>query len=157
MQNKTQTKLVSGLIAAICVVGFAETLEATPEGSQRLRGLGDRVFAVHVIELTGNIGPWEFDNCYFFEADGTWIDPDFPDPSFIVPGTWGQDSTGAKTSYGASAEFPDLGYRLEQEGMVTPSHGKGTLQLEAYSTFFIEGQPFLEFLSVGNEVEDCPF
>ena len=58
---------------------------------------------------------------------------------------------------GASAEFPDLGYRLEQEGMVTPSHGKGTLQLEAYSTFFIEGQPFLEFLSVGNEVENCPF
>ena len=155
MENNIHTKLASWLIAAICVVGTVETLEATPEGSQRLRGLGDRVFAVHVTELTGNIGPLEFDNCYFFEANGTWIDPGFLDPSFVVPGTWGQDSNGAKTSYGASAEF-DI-FRLEQQGMVTPAHGAGTLQIEAYSTVFVEGQAFLEFLSVGNEVEDCPF
>jgi len=115
------------------------------------------VFAVHVNELTGNFGPWEFDNCYIFVADGTWLDPLFLDPDFIVPGTWQQDSVGAKTSYGALAEFPDLGYRLEQEGIVTPARGSGTLQIEAYSIFYEEGVALLEFLAIGNEVDECPY
>jgi len=157
VQNKANMTIALGLSAAIGIFGIVDTLEASPEGSQRLRGLGDRVFAVHVTELTGNVGPWEFDNCYFFEADGTWIDPGFLAPDFIIPGTWNQDSTGARTSYSASAEFPDLGYRLDQEGMVTPADGAGTLQFEAYSTFFVNGEAFLEFLSVGNEVDECPF
>jgi len=152
VNNTVQRKLATGLIAAMCVVGFVGTLDAAPEGSQRLRGLGDRVFAVHVVELTGNLGPWEFDNCYFFEGDGTWIDPGFP-----APGSWGQHSTGARTSYSASAEVPELGYRLDQQGDVTPAHGKGTLQIEAISTFFVEGEKFLEFLSVGEEVDTCPY
>lgn len=157
MSYVKRNRIAAGLAAVTCILGMMGTLNAAPEGSQRLRGLGDRVFAVHVVELTGNIGPLEFDNCYFFLANGTWIDPGFLAPDFIVPGTWGQYSTGAKTSYGASAEFADLGYRLEQEGNVTPARGKGTLQLEAVSTFFVEGAPFLEFLSIGEEVEACPY
>ena len=157
MNKTTHLKLAVGLAATLGILGFVGTLSAAPEGSQHLRGLGDRVFAVHVVELTGNIGPLEFDNCYFFEADGTWIDPGFLDPEFIVPGTWGQHSTGARTSYSAGAEFPPLGYRLDQQGDVTPARGTGILQLEAISTFFIEGEAFLEFLSVGGEVDACPF
>jgi len=157
MQNKLHTIAAIGLLAGICLIGAMESLQAKPDGSQRLRGLGDRVFAVHVNELTGNLGPWEFDNCYIFEADGTFLDPLFLDPSFIVPGTWEQHSNGAKTTYSATAEFAELGYLLEQQGMVTPAHGSGTLQIEAYSAFFEEGQLFLEFLAIGNEVDECPY
>lgn len=157
MQLRIHTVAAIGLVAGFCLFGTIEPLQADPDGSQRLRGLGDRVFAVHVNELTGNLGPWEFDNCYIFQADGTWLDPLFLAPDFIVPGSWQQHSVGAKTTYSAIAEFPDLGYLLEQEGIVTPARGRGTLQIEAYSVFFEDGVAFLEFLAIGNEVDECPY
>ncbi len=117
------------------------------------------MFAVHVEQVGGPpVGPPEFDNCYFFLADGTWIDPAFP------PGTWTQHSLGAATTYTGEAEFVIPGVisaTLVQEGTVTPANGGGVLQLEAYSTAnlqFGSEDPFdTFFLSKGQEVDVCPF
>jgi hypothetical protein len=120
--------------------------------------LGGRTFAVHVTNLgTGD----EFENCYIFEEDGTWIDPPFP-----VPGTWVQHTNGASTTYTAEAYFeflPFVAALLIQEGKVTPAGGKGVLQFEATTRvtgFFldVEGQEVKiddTFLSVGMQDNDC--
>ena len=72
-------------------------------------------------------------NCYTFNDDGTWDDPEFL-PGTPVPGTWVQHSNGAKTSYTATAIFPiggGMAVQLIQTGTVTPANGGGILQLEA--------------------------
>ena len=146
--------ILNTLIAAI---GIVETVGATPDGSQRLRGLGDRVFFVEVEVVASVLDDLPvgmvFPNCYFFEADGTWVDPAFPNPETPVPGTWMQHSKGAATTYTASA---DVGILLWQEGTITPAHGGGVLQLEAFSTVFFGDFALAEGGSVGAEVDECP-
>jgi len=157
MNNKTLIAAVTGLIINLGIAGSAS---ADPDESQRLRGLGGRVFLVEVHDLYEDVF---FPNCYTFYADGTWDDPAFP-----VLGAWNQDSVGAKTSYTADAlaEDFDIGILvdllLEQVGQVTPARGSGTLQLTAYSKaifvdFMGEGDLVIgEFVSVGHEVDECP-
>ena len=153
MKNKALMTMIGGLIVAVGFFGIVETAEAEPDGSQRLRGLGDRVFFVNVEVLESGLPPEVlpvgamFPNCYFFVAGGTWNDPGFP-----VLGTWMQHSNGAKTSYTASADAGE-GFAIVQEGWVTPANGGGILQLVAISTIDLFG---LEFLSVGYEVDECP-
>ena len=96
---------------------------------------------------------FKFSNCYFFEPDGTWVDPAFPRPEAFVAGSWMQHSTGARTSYTASI---DAGVVLIQNGTITPANGSGLLQLEALSTVFFGDAVLAEFLSVGSEVDECP-
>lgn len=128
-----------------------------PTESQRLRGLGGRVFAVSVEEVSPP-GPG-FDNCYTFLANGTFVDPLFPAPPG-VPGTWTQHSVGAATTYTATAEFQIPGggplVTLVQEGTVTPAPGRGILQLEANTTVFVGEAPTFVFFSRGQEVDVCP-
>jgi len=155
MKNKLYLTIIITLIAAI---GFVETVGATPDGSQRLRGLGGRVFLVEVEVVASNLEELPvgtmFPNCYFFEADGTWVDPAFPNTETPVPGTWTQHSNGAKTTYTAIAE---VGIVLWQEGMITPAQGTGVLQLEAYSSvLFGPDYSLADFVSVGSEVDECP-
>ena len=154
MKNKLYLTIIITLIAAI---GIVETVGATPDGSQRLRGLGGRVFLVEVEVVASVLAELPvgtvFPNCYFFEADGTWLDPAFPNPETPVPGTWMQHSNGAKTTYTASA---DAGILLWQEGTITPAHGTGVLQLEAFSTVFFGDFALADFVSVGSEVDECP-
>lgn len=148
-------------ISTLGVTGLVGTAGAAPDDSQRLRGLGDRVFHVTVEVTVDVFGIFEglfgapvgttFPNCYIFaaepDADGNnWFESAFP-----TVGTWTQYSVGAATDY-----FVDLG-DLMQEGRVTPARGKGVLQLEA--TTGIPG--VLEFYSVGqeifgSEITDCP-
>jgi hypothetical protein len=52
MKINTHTVLISGLFVVIGFFGFVETVEADPEGSQRLRGMGGRMFAVDVKDLS---------------------------------------------------------------------------------------------------------
>ena len=165
MRSKAYLTTIIALIATFGVIGVVETVGAAPDGSQHLRGLGGRVFLVEVHDLFEDVF---FDNCYSFNADGIWNDPLFP-----ALGSWNQDSNGAKTSYTgeALAEAINLGSEempfivdllIEQVGKVTPAKGKGTLQLTAFSqVFFVEfdgGGDLLvgEFVSVGNEVDECP-
>jgi hypothetical protein len=151
--------ILTVVIATIVSFGIAGSAGADPDGSQRLRGLGGRVFAVNVYDVFADV---YFDNCYTFYADGTWDDPGFPEL-----GNWIQDSNGAKTGYSASAFVEDLdigapflvNILLEQQGMVTPARGRGNLQLWAFSEAFSEelGGLIGQFESVGYEVEECPF
>ena len=151
------------LIVTFGVVGLVKNVAATPDGSQRLRGLGERTFAVEVTDLTDGR---TFNNCYTFNEDGSWIDPMFLDPDFILPGTWEQDSTGAKTSYTATAwavlEDEGIGILLTQVGTVTPAKGGGILQLDADNTVDITDpdDPTVIFVtfylkSVGYQDDEC--
>lgn len=154
MKNKLYLTIIIALIAAI---GIVETVWAVPDGSQRLRGLGGRVFLVEVEVVASVLDEIPvglvFPNCYFFDADGTWVDPAFPDPASPVPGMWMQHSTGAKTTYTA---YADVGIVLWQDGAITPARGTGVLQLEAFSTVFFGDFPLADFVSVGSEVDACP-
>jgi hypothetical protein len=146
---------IGTLLAFVGALGLIETVGADPDGSQRLRGLGGRTFFVEVYDVFADE---YFDNCYTFNADGTWIDPVFPEI-----GNWVQHSVGAKTSYSAEAYEDDyfLGFPLllVQEGDVTPARGRGVLQLKAYSQaiFFFGASELVigEFESVGYEVDSC--
>ena len=154
MKSRSYLTGVSVLIAAI---GFINTAKAAPDESQRLRGLGDRVFLVEVEVVASFIPDFSvgdrFPNCYFFDADGTWVDPAFPRPENPVPGSWIQHSVGAKTTYTA---FAEVGILLWQEGTVTPAQGRGVLQLEAHTAVFFGDFALAEFVSVGSEVDECP-
>lgn len=157
MRIKACTTAFMLLIATFGPDGFIETASAVPDDSQRLRGLGGRTFAVEVTNLTdGSI----FQNCYVFDEDGTWSEPLFP-----VPGTWMQNSIGAKTTYSASALLDiggGLGVLLEQHGTVTPAGGTGVLQIEAFSSasvIVIADSSLIaalgDFYSVGQQDNDC--
>jgi hypothetical protein len=147
--------LLTAFIGTIIILGIAGSAMATPDGSQRLRGMEGRVFFVSVEVVSSILGDdlpvgTVFPNCYFFDADGVWFDPGFP-----ALGSWTQDSNGAKTSYTASANDGG-GLQLDQVGTVTPGHGNGVLQFEAFSTLLIPGLVLAEFVSVGAEVDECP-
>lgn len=83
-----------------------------------------------------------------------------------APGTWVQDSVGAKTTYTAEAVFeilPFVSATLIQEGVVTPALGRGILQFEAitrvFGFFLDENGERVDFddtfLSVGMQNNDC--
>lgn len=155
---KRQLKMLAS-ISAIAAIGIVGTSWADPDGSQRLRGMGDRVFLV-TVELTADpsgafpapIGT-TFPNCYVFAAEpdddgNNWFETLFPD----TKGVWYQNSTGAKTSYSVTAMTVD-GIPITQWGHVTPARGKGVLQFVADS-FAFPGAPFeVAFLSVGEEID----
>ena len=154
MFRKALFAAVTGTIISFGIIGSAG---ADPDGSQRNRGLGGRVFLVNVEVVASVLEELPvgtmFPNCYFFEPDGTWVDPAFPNPDTPVPGTWMQHSNGATTTYTASSE---VGIVLWQEGSVTPAKGRGVLQLEAFSILWFGDFALAEFVSVGSEVDECP-
>ena len=151
----------AGAFAALLALGagtLAATslpVEASPSESQRLRGLEGRTFAVHteVIDVP-NIPP-VFDNCYTFGADGTFINPLFPDfdTTEVVPGTLSQQSTGARTTF--VAEVPLGPVLLRTEGTVTPAQGGGVLQITAVSEVFVAGSSIGTTVEAGAESTDC--
>jgi hypothetical protein len=154
---KFQKRAVAALVFAIFTIGAVESLLATPDGSQRLRGLEGRTFEVMVMQFLDGELIGTFKNCYAFQADGVWNDPLFP-----VPGSWEQHTNGASTTYSGEAYYidDDLEAILLQEGSVTPAEGSGVLQLQATSeaviTFF--DPPFVivfDYLSVGFQNDDC--
>lgn len=144
---------LAGLVASVAAGG---TAGATPDGSQLLRGLGDRSFAVEVTvteSVDGGFGYEEgtvFENCYSFGADGTFVDPLFPSA-----GSWEQHSNGAKTSYTAFASV-DVGFTVdfEQHGTVRPVPSS-TLRLEADTHVTSSIGVSASFHSVGMAVDAC--
>ena len=160
--EENRMKVTHCIIATMGLFSFAASAVADPEDSQKLRGLGGRSFAVEVTDLMQIPGPNNpFQNCYTFNADGSWDDPLFP-----VPGVWNQDSTGAATSYTATAILPIGGgaaVLLTQVGTVTPANGRGTLQLDAFNTvdIVLESDPeavlqaITTLISVGAQDDTC--
>lgn len=146
------TRLLAPILGAALMVASAGTATAAPDGPQRLRGMDGRSFEVEVSLPDGTFFAF---NCYTFDADGTWIDPKFPDPDSSVAGTWEQDGVGATTSYRASASAFGGFVTIEQTGRVTPAGGRSVLQLEAMSTVTVGGEIFATLESVGQEVDSC--
>ena len=165
-KKENDMKVTACFIATMVLLGLTSSAVADPEDSQRLRGLGGRSFAVEVTDLMIPLGPGNpFTNCYTFNPDGSWDDPLFL-PGAPVPGTWNQDSTGAATSYTATAIAPiggGLAVLLTQVGTVTPANGAGTLQLDAFNTVDIVLEndpeivvfPLTTLTSVGAQDDTC--
>ena len=156
MRNKAYLALLIAMVTAGGVIGLVETVGATPNDSQRLRGLGERVFLVDVDVVIDEMVVESFVNCYFFDADGVWYET-----GGTPLGTWVQHSNGASTTYSVVADTGEVG-RLLQDGQVSPAGGKGVLQLEAVSTLPDLEVPFdLKFISKGAEIDEslvylCP-
>jgi len=143
--------------------GFAGSVGAESDESQRLRGMAERVFRATVEVTRDDLGIFElsfgapdgttFTNCYIFAADANDLGNNWFETAFPTEGNWHQGSVGAKTS-----QLVTNPGGFEQLGQVTPAGGKGILQLEALSSLGFLG---LEFASVGFEVHgsdinDCP-
>lgn len=156
MRTKAYSALFIALITATSMIGLVETVGATPEDSQRLRGLAGRVFLVDVDVVIDGITVDSFVNCYFFEPEGVWFET-----GGTPLGEWVQHSNGASTTYSVIADTGTVG-RLLQDGHVSPAGGKGVLQLEAVSTLPDLVLPFdLKFISIGAEIDEslvylCP-
>lgn len=169
MKNKIQVVVAAALIAVIGAFGVIESLQAAPEESQRLRGMEGRGFLVEgfILDENGDVigeNPPGGTYCYFFNSGAEWIDERW----IGGPGTWGQNSVGAATSYSASAAVelePGVFLALDQNGHVSPANGRGVLQLEAVTDILVNvydedgnlAAQFLLFqlLTVGHEVPDC--
>lgn len=156
------TRLVTiiAVTATLGLTGPVATVEADPDGPQRLRGLADRVFLVDVDTFVFGEIVDEFVNCYFFEserdAEGNTI---WFEAGGTPLGSWEQHSTGASTGYSVTAEvppsddFPD-GLTLLQDGYISPAGGKGVLQLLATSRIAEFGDFPLYFISEGEEIDE---
>ena len=156
MRTRSFPALLFSLITAIGIIGMIGTVSATPNDSQRLRGLAERVFLVDVDVVVDGATVQSFVNCYFFEPDGVWFET-----GGTPLGDWVQHSNGASTTYSVVADAGTAG-RLLQNGKVSPAKGKGVLQLEAVSTLPDLMLPFdLKFISIGAEIDEslvhlCP-
>lgn len=161
MKKKMNVGIVVTLMAAIGTFGVIDSLQAAPDGSQRLRGMEGRAFLVEgfILDEDGNVvgeNPPGGSYCYIFNPGGEWDDQRFP-----VTGTWEQQSVGAATPYTATASFlfPFGFVELFQEGHVTPAKGKGVLQLEATTEIYLEPFGLVQvLLTIGHEIDanDCP-
>ena len=156
MRTKVYLPLLIALVTAGGMIGLVGTVGATPNESQRLRGLAERVFLVDVDVVVDGMVVDEFVNCYFFQPNGVWFET-----GGTPLGTWVQHSNGASTTYSVIADTGTVG-RLLQDGQVSPARGKGILQLEAVSTLPDLELPFdLKFISIGAEIDEslvhlCP-
>lgn len=159
-------KYFTASISTLIGLSFIVSAMATPDNSKPLSGLADRVFAVEAEILytldpasTGPVGS-TFDNCYYFNEDGSWFDPLFPEPPGL-PGVWIQHTELPKIIYTATVPIPGAGLLLIQNGTVNPSRGNSKQRLTAYTAVFSSGVPgnglFVEVESRGRAVETCPF
>ena len=153
MRNHAWRTAIAGMLLSISVVGSV--------GAEQLSGLAGRVFAVEA-EVVFSRNPampvgLVFDNCYFFNEDGSWDDPLFPDPAAPIQGVWVQHTELPKAVYTATIDDAAPGLLLIQNGTVNPTRGKGNQRLAAYTTAFVDGELMIEIVSTGKAVETCPF
>ncbi|MGA9574515.1 MAG: hypothetical protein WBS20_11270 [Lysobacterales bacterium] len=154
--------IVASLGMTVSIVGHADN--DGPFG-----GLAGTVFVVRA-EIVASIDPdevgFEFDNCYYFDEDGIWVDPLYPVFDFDSPGAvglWVQHTDRPKISYTATVANQDEtpGMLLIQNGTVTPGPANGKkAQVVAYTTVYsIDGEnlPLVEVKSVGVGMDTCPF
>ena len=79
---------MTGLVS-LGTIGLIQTAGADPDGSQRMRGSGGRVFFIGGTYLfaADGVNSDPFQNCDYFNEDGEWVDPLFLPPPFpIFPG-----------------------------------------------------------------------
>ena len=153
------------------VLAVAALLAAAPgltdPGAGGHDGLSGRIFAVeaHVVysDDPGLPAGTVFNNCYHFNADGTWFDPLYPDLGSAVPGAWVQHADSPKIAYTATVSEaavlggPYEGLLLTQNGVVNSLQDNGQQKLLAYTIVYFAGWPFIEVESRGRSVDSCPY
>jgi hypothetical protein len=132
-------------------------------------GLAGRTFVVRA-ELRHSLDPLypagsSWDACFWFNEDGTWVDPLWPDYGIAVPGVWYQHSARPKIAYTttvpASAATFDLLYI--QRGEIWPSQESAQQKLHAYSSAWTTDPSSRETVAVyefeiwGRSVDECPY
>jgi hypothetical protein len=136
-------------------------------GAGDFEGLANRVFAVEAwvvysVDPTLPEGT-VFENCYSFNADGTWFDPLYPDLGSAVPGVWVQYAESPKILYSATVSEsavsggPYAGLLLTQNGIVNTTEDNGRQKLLAYTTVYFEGFPIIDVVANGRSVASCPY
>jgi hypothetical protein len=153
-------------VALLSVLLISASAAADP-GAGEFEGLAGLTFDV-TAEVTYSDDPalpagTVFENCYFFNEDGVWFDPLYPDFGVAIPGYWVQHSMLPKITYTATvsetaaAGGPFAGLMLTQNGVVTPGPDNGNKKLLAYTTVYFGGWPIVEVVSIGRAVDDCPY
>lgn len=149
--------------ATVLSVVFAAVPAAQATLDKVSGGLAGRIFAVDA-EVTLSLDPafpagTTFQNCYYFNEDGTWFDPLFPDFGIAVPGGWIQHTELPKISYTATVAASDetFGLTLIQSGTVGPPRGAAMQKIRAYTTVWVGALPVVEVLSNGRSVDECPY
>jgi len=159
------------ILAASLLIFAALTLSnsgiADPGAGGAFDGLAGRIFAVEakVVYSDDPLLPagTVFNNCYYFNADGSWFDPLYPDIGVAVPGYWVQHADLPKIMYTATVSESAVadgdfdGLLLTQTGVVAQSQGEGRQKLLAYTNVYFEGWPIIEVVSRGDAVEACPY
>ena len=140
------------------IFSFGITSSAAAGGS----GLAGKIFAVKA-QVVHSLNPdfpvgLTFDNCYFFNEDGSWFDPLYPELGSAVPGIWIQHDDRPWITYTATVADPSLvpGLLLIQNGRVTSRSRKQ--KLLAYTSVIVDGTLLVvEVVSKGRVVDSCPF
>ena len=157
------TAAAIGLLSTLGIIGGSIEIVSTAEASfSRLSG---QSFQVNVTNLEDG---QSFSNCYTFEEDGTWVDPQFLGPGLVFLGTWVEHSGGTTPRYTAFAKSPEIPefqlppLRLIQNGwLYADFFQRDRTRLTAYSTVVAEIDGIGDivvgnFLSRGLSVDECP-
>ena len=159
--------ILAASLLILATLAMSDRGMADPGAGGEFKGLAGRIFAVEAKVVysddpllpTGTV----FNNCYYFNADGSWFDPLYPDIGMAVPGYWVQHADLPKIMYTATVSESAVGdgvfagLLLTQTGVVTQSQGEGRQKLLAYTNVYFEGWPFIEVVSQGDAVEACPY
>lgn len=161
-----RTIMLAASLLIVATLAMSDRGMADP-GAGPYNGLAGRIFAVEakVVYSDDPLLPagTVFNNCYHFNADGSWFDPLYPDISAAVPGYWVQHTDLPKIKYTATVSESAVGdgafagLLLTQTGLVRQSQGNGRQKLLAYTNVYFEGWPFIEVVSRGDAVEACPY
>jgi hypothetical protein len=156
-------------IAVIGTFGFilnlllASPAWADAKNDEPFGGLSGAIFAVEA-EVVASLDPGfpeglVFDNCYFFNEDGSWYDPLFPYPNSDIVGIWVQHADLPHIEYTATvADASHAPVILIQNGTVVAGPGVGKQKILAYTTAVVAPAVVaVEVVSVGHRVETCPF
>lgn len=154
---------VIGMFGFILNLLLASPAWADSANGPSFGGLSGAIFAVEA-EVVGSLDPGFpagliFDNCYFFNEDGSWYDPLFPYPNSGILGVWVQHADLPRIEYTATvADASHAPVILIQNGTVIPGPAVGKQGILAYTTAVVAGAvAAVEVVSVGHRVETCPF
>lgn len=149
--------LLTLLIGTLGSIGLAEASQGDDRAS-----LAGKIFYVDATILSSPSFPeyegFVIQSCFWFEEDGTWIDLEWPGEGLEpIPGVWIQHTESPFINFTAFARWPDLGWTLVEDGVVSLGEKAKKGRLRTNATVFSETNEVVFYLSVeGHDVESCP-
>ena len=154
-------------IALACAITLGMAGSTTAQAGLLQQGsLGGRVFAVHS-EVVFSADPefpagTKFDNCMYYNEDGSFLDPFWLDPAAPAPGHWYQHTEGPIISFTATVADQSLtpGWVLIQNGTVFSGFRRDKAGILVYVTALnisAAPTPVYKVVLWGSEVESCPY